>query len=90
MPIFKTKYKYLLPILFLLIIIVLIYMYTTRKHSENGQIASYNFTKSVYTYTSENFYYECKIIVNGMDDKAKEESNISNESMSLNYTFDMV
>lgn len=90
MNLFKTKNKYLLPIVFLLIIIVLIYMYATSKNSVNDQIASYNFTKSDYTYTSENFYYECQIIVNGVDDVTKEEQNINKDYVSLNYTFDIV
>ena len=89
MSLFQAKYKYFLAGLFLLII-VLIYMFFTSKNPENKQIASYNFTKSEYTYVSENFYYECQIIVNGLDDNAKEEQNINKDNVSLNYTFDII
>ncbi len=90
MNLFQTKYKYLLAGLFLLVMFVLIYVYATSKNTENGQIASYNFTKSEYTYVSENFYYECKIIVNVVDEATKEKQNINKEYVSMNYTFDIV
>lgn len=87
MNLFQTKYKSLLAGLVLLVLFVLIYIYAT---SKNPDIASYNFTMSDYTYVSENFYYECKIIVNGVDDATKENNSIKKESISLNYTFDIV
>lgn len=90
MNLFQTKLKYFLAGLLLLVMLVLIYVYATSKNPENDQIASYNFTKSEYTYVSENFYYECKIIVNGVDDVTKEEQNINKDYVSLNYTFDIV